>query len=188
MVAAKKKRKTFAAKSNESTRESNSEEYVLPSTYKEFMIELQKASVKGDVDSKNAIKQLAPQMATVLIKHNQWFHPDIPFDDIPDNVKIVCDIDDVNALDDHFISELIAHELGPVSCSDACTETTAEEVNDDLNQAFANYLVDIMPTTIDKDHNSSKGVMYDNKGDHIRAAALLKGLQPEQEIPNKNRG
>ena len=59
-------------------------------------------------------------MATVLIKHNQWFHPDIPFDDIPDNVKIVCD--DVNY---HFINELIAHELGPVSSNDACTGTTA---------------------------------------------------------------
>ena len=108
VVATKKKRKTFAAKSNESTSESNSEEYVLSSTYKEFMTKLQEACEKGDMDSKTAIKQLAPQMATVLIKHNQWFHPDISFDDIPDNVKIVCDIDDVNALDDHFISELIA--------------------------------------------------------------------------------
>ena len=60
MVAAKKKRKTFAAKSNESTSESNSEEYVLPLTYKEFMTELQEACEKGDMDSKNAIKQLAP--------------------------------------------------------------------------------------------------------------------------------
>ena len=59
VVAAKKKRKTFAAKSNESTRESTLEEYVLPSTYKEFMTELQEACEKGDMDSKNAIKQLA---------------------------------------------------------------------------------------------------------------------------------
>ena len=51
-------------------------------------------------------------MATVLTKHNQWLQPDIPFDDIPDKVNIITNIDDVNALSDNFISELIAHELG----------------------------------------------------------------------------
>ena len=191
IVAAKKKRKTFATQSKETTGESTSEQYALPSSYIEFLIELQEACIKGDSDSKNVIQQLAPQMATVLTKHNQWLQPDIPFDDIPDKVNIITNIDDVNALSDNFICELITHELGPVRNSNANTTQTSEQPtdHDDSNQALANYLVDIMPTTIDSDQSSSsKDVVYDNKGDHIRATTLLKGLQPQREIPNKNRG
>ena len=82
-------------------------------------------------------------------------------------------------------------ELGPVRNNNANTTQTSEQLtdHDDSNQALANYLVDIMPTTVDSDQSSSsKDVVYDNKGDHIRATTLLKGLQPQREIPNKNRG
>ena len=48
IVAAKKKRKTFATQSKETTGESTCEQYALPSSYKEFMIELQEACKKGD--------------------------------------------------------------------------------------------------------------------------------------------
>lgn len=192
IVATKKKRKTFAARSNESPSQSNSMEYALPSTYKAFMTELQEACKNGDTDSKNAIQQLAPQMAAVLIKHNQWLQPDIPFDAFLDNVNIISNTDDVHALSEHFISELITQELGPLNCRNIGTETTSnasEQLTDDSNQALANYLIDIMPTTINSDKSlTSKGMVYDSKGDHIRATTLLKGLQPQREIPNKNRG
>ena len=194
IVAAKKKRKTYAAKSNESTGhgESTSEEYALSSSYKEFMIELCEACKKGDTDSKEAMQRLAPQIAAVLIKHNQWLQPDIPFDAISDDVNIIANIDDVNTLSDNFIGELITHELGPISCSNISADSnieTLEQLTDDSNQALANYLVDIMPTTVDNDQSSSsKDMVYDNKGDHIRVTTLLKGLQPQREVPNKNRG
>ena len=64
-------------------------------------------------------------MAAVLIKHNQWLQPDIPFDTIADDVNI-ANIDDVNTLSDNFICKLITHELGPISCSNISADNNIE--------------------------------------------------------------
>ena len=46
-----------------------------------------------------------------------------------------------------------------------------------------------MPSTIDKDQRLSyNGKVFDSQGEQIRATILLKGLQPNRETPNKNRG
>ena len=49
--------------------------------------------------------------------------------------------------------------------------------------------MDITPSTVDKDQSLPyKGKVFDSKGEQIRAITLLKGLQPQREVPNKNRG
>ena len=61
----KKKRNTFAARSSEANKASQSS-YTLPATYQTFVAELQEACQQGDLCSKKAIEELAPQMATTL--------------------------------------------------------------------------------------------------------------------------
>jgi hypothetical protein len=61
IMAPKKKRKTFAITSNESNSDSQLS-YKFPSTYEEFLTQLEEAILQGDDDSKCAIEQLAPQM------------------------------------------------------------------------------------------------------------------------------
>ena len=189
IVASKKKRKTCAAASNEpSSSDHSAQEYHLPPAYEEFLQELKEACQKGNEDSKKMIESLAPQMATTLKEGKQWEEPDVPLEDIPDNMHIVSSISDANVATADFISDLITRELG-VSSSETELSNPSNSIPDDSNQALANYLVDIMPLTIDKDQSLSyKGKVFDSQGEQIRATTLLKGLQPHREAPNKNRG
>ena len=77
-MASKKKRKTFATTSNESSSPSQFN-YTLPSTYVEFLTQLEEAVQQGDYDSKCTIEQLAPQMAAALKLENVWDVPPVPF-------------------------------------------------------------------------------------------------------------
>ena len=70
IMASKKKRRTFAAKSNESCTESQSE-YILPSSYDAFIAELEEACKLGDADSKTLVEELAPHMVTIIINRRQ---------------------------------------------------------------------------------------------------------------------
>ena len=63
IMAPKKKRKTFALTSSESNLASNFS-YTLPSTYPEFLTELEQAVQQGDHDSECVIEQLTPHMAS----------------------------------------------------------------------------------------------------------------------------
>ena len=225
IVASKKKRKTCAPTSNEpSSIDNSAQEYHLPSTYEEFLQELKEACQKGDADSKKMIEGLAPQMATALKEGRKWDEPDVPLEDIPDNMHIVSSIPDVDIATGDIISDIITRELGvsnseaqssspstsssekesssssnsfnPISFSEetellnACNSSNpSNSTAPDANQALANYLVDIMPSTIDKDQSLSyKGKVFNFEGEQIRATTLLKGLQPNREAPNKNRG
>jgi len=88
------------------------------------------------------------------------------------------------------IDDIINKELGAMVSTEPDTATlTNDSMPDDSNQALANYLVDIMPCTVDKDQSlSSRGKVLDSHGEKIRTTTLLKGLQPHREVPNKNRG
>jgi len=187
IVAAKKKRKTCAAASNESSSSQQSaQEYHLPPTCDKFLEELKEACQKGDDDSKKMIENLAPQMAAMLKEGKQWKEPDVPLEDVPDSIRIVSSIHDVNIVMGDFISDIITRELG-ISGSELPNPDNS--IPDESNQALANYLVDIMPSTIDKDQSLPyKGKVFDSKGEQIRATTLLKGLQPHREAPSKNRG
>ena len=191
IVAAKKKRKTCATASNElSTCDhiQSAQEYHLPPTYKEFLDELKEACQKGDNDSKKMIDSLAPQMAATLKEGKQWEVPDVPLEGIPENMHIISSKEDVNIVMDDFISDAITKELG-VTGPGTESYSPDNSIPDDSNQALANYLVDITPSTVDKDQSLPyKGKVFDSKGEQIRAITLLKGLQPHREVPNKNRG
>ena len=114
-MASKKKRKTCAPTSNESSstdQDYAAQEYHLPSAYEEFLQELKEACQKGDEDSKKMIEGLAPQMATALKKGRQWDEPDVPLEDVPDNMHIVSSIPDVDIATGNIISDIITRELG----------------------------------------------------------------------------
>ena len=157
-------------------------------TYKEFLDEMKEACQKGDNDSKTMIDSLAPQMAATLKEGKQWEVPDVPLEGIPENMHIISSKEDVNIVMDDFISDAITKELG-VSGPGTESYSPDNSIPDDSNQALANYLVDITPSTVDKDQSLPyKGKVFDSKGEQIRAITLLKGLQPHREVPNKNRG
>ena len=120
-------------------------------------------------------------MAATLKEGKQWEEPDVPLEDVPDNIHIVSSIQDVNIVMGDFISDIITRELGVNSLDTELSNTTGNSISDDSNQALANYLVDIMPSTIDKDQSLSyKGRVFDSNGEQIRATTLLKGLQPHR--------
>ena len=77
IMASKNKRKTFAIANSASQLS-----YTFPSTYEEFLTQLEEAILHGDDDSKCAIEQLAPQMASTLKLENVWEAPPVPFDEI----------------------------------------------------------------------------------------------------------
>lgn len=127
-------------------------------------------------------------MATTLKKEKQWDEPDVPLEDIPDNMRIVLRIPDVEIATGNIISDIIIRELGvssletESSCpSNSITETGLSDASEssnpsnsapDSNQALANYLVDIMPSTIDKDQSLSyKGKVFNSQGEQIRASS-----------------
>ena len=126
-------------------------------------------------------------------------------------MHIVSSIPDVDIATGNIVSDIITRELGVVSSetqsSSPSLSSSEKELSSvsneetessnspnpnstpDTHQALANYLVDIMPLTIDKDQSLSyKGKVFNFEGEQIRATTLLKGLQPNREAPNKNRG
>ena len=81
----KKKRNTFAARSSEANKVSQSS-YTLPATHQIFVPELQEACQQGDLCLKKAIEELAPQMATTLKDEKggiYWENTDVPLVDVP---------------------------------------------------------------------------------------------------------
>lgn len=86
-------------------------------------------------------------MAVTLKESKQWEYPDVPLEDVPDNIRIVSSTQNVNIVMDDFISDIITRELGDVG-SETEQSNPGNSIPDDSNQALANYLVDIMPSTI----------------------------------------
>ena len=129
-------------------------------------------------------------MATALKKGRQWDEPDIPLEDVPDNMHIVSSIPDVDIATGNIISDIITRELGvsssetqssspSLSSSEKELSSVSNEETEsnnspnpnftpDTHQALANYLVDIMPSTIDKDQSLSyKGKVFNFEGEQI---------------------
>ena len=73
IVATKKKRLTFADKSSNASRTSDT--YCKSFTYAEFFTQLNDTCTAGDEDSSKAIERLAPLIADRLKKANEFLHP-----------------------------------------------------------------------------------------------------------------
>ena len=197
IVASKKKRKTFAARSGEASKESETN-YTLPATYKAFLEELEEACQQGDMDSMRAIEHLAPQMASTLKAEKegkQWKTPDIPLDDVPPEINIITSLSQLKPPEDGFLKATITRELGQLTSIEQATQRISIP-EDAANQALANFLVDIavIPSTESNDlsdtlsHIPPKGNVSNSQGETARLTCLLKGLQPQREVPSKDRG
>ena len=175
IVASKKKRKTFALKSNEHNAESSEATYTFPATYISFQKTIEDACEKGDGDSKKVIEKLAPHMAITLKEKEKWDQPDVPLEDVPLAMKRVTNLSEVKPLDPEKIDAVMEKELGELECELSSTATTEEE-RDESRHALANMLVDI-------DISGANEVMKVSS-----LQKTLSGLQPQREVPNKNRG
>ena len=61
------------------------------------------------------IKNLAPQMAKTLKEKKQWDEPDVPLEDIPNNMSVVTSIPDASIVMGDITSDIITKDLGPKS-------------------------------------------------------------------------
>ena len=86
IVASRKKRQTSAKHSIGDTQ--SEEEYAFPSTYEAFSKQLTDSCKDGDEDSKVAISELAPQMAAVLKKVNEWDNPSLALPPPPSDLLL----------------------------------------------------------------------------------------------------
>ena len=141
---------------------------------------------KGDSDSKELIEKLAPQMAKMLKEEKKWEQPDVPLEDVPKSLKRVLSLSEVQSLDHIKIDALTAKELGEcVSSSTTTAESSAAATcvcteEDSTSEALANLLVDI-----DISAAADGGIDIHNSNSLRKT---LSGLQPQREVPNKNRG
>lgn len=79
-------------------------------------------------------------------------------------------------------------ELGSITPTDQRNVTQC----DDSGQALANLLVDVSLVLTDVSREDSnnvcgKGILLNEAGESVGIATLLKGLQPQQEVPSKDR-
>ena len=189
VVASKKKRKTFATASREASEHSTAN-YVLPECYDTFRIQLQDACTQGDLDARQAIERLAPHMATTLKSlenGKQWESPDVPLDDVPAGIQIVTSVEGVHPPEPDFLDKLIMKELGQFRQPPRETQAA---VSCEPNEALANFLLDVSlaPDTTPAGSLPSKGKLTTVQGEEMTVSTLLKGLQPQREVPSKDRG
>ena len=178
IVASKHKRKTFARHSSDTT-SSTLTEYSKPKNYSEFVKELTNTCVLGDKDSKEAIMRLAPEMAKTLqlTKPNQWDNPNIAIEVPPTGISIIST--DFNAGTSRVLSsdlhdKLIDGTLGPISPPTLQQHTNDENVSTEINEAFANFIMDMEHITEQSEPTSLPK----------KISSLLKSAQPYRERPS----
>ena len=111
-------------------------------------------------------------LAITLKEKKKWDQPDVHLEDVPLAMKRVTNLREVKPLDPEKIDAVMEKELGELVCELSSTATTEEEGR----HALANMLVDI-------DISGANEVMKVSS-----LQKTLSGLQPQWEVPNKNRG
>ena len=182
IVSSRKKRKTFSK--NQSEVEDNFSILSGSSSYQDFQSKLMEACMHGDKDSKDLIEKIAPKMAAFLKKKSKWDSKEIMH--ASENVLLAKSKDDVTNLttDNGIFQQLIQLKLGPVvhvheAEGEIVTNCEGPITNDsydtDATQALANMLLDVSPTT-------------EPTTTLIGRPQLVRALQPQREVPNKDRG
>ena len=176
IVASKKKRVVCA---HQSCDQASEEEYTKPDTYKEFVEQLMQACMDGDEDSKVAITQLAPEMASVLKMSSEWDSPnigiDLPPSDMSTVTAAVCTTSTcTQQLFDILVEKILGSTTNTTSASNA---DSTQLTYPDIAEAYANFLTDV--TVMECDDITSPSSKQVN--------TFLKDLQPYREKPSKDR-
>ena len=126
-------------------------------------------------------------MATILKEANKWEYPEVPLDDVPEKLDLITSgCDQVHVQQLTFLDSLIDKVLDPrQEVQTVSTALQAAEGVFSIDEALANMLVDINTST----HVAASSASVDgSKMSCTATTRLLKGLQPQREVPNKNRG
>ena len=156
-----------------------------PSTYDQFIKQLEDACLLGDSDSKEAISSLAPQMVTALKKNrkpktdlDQWEQPDIAIEGTSDISAISVDYSPSDeVLSPDLYNEIITSILGPQIQSNE-SNLSGENSPINIDEACANLIMDM-------DHISEEAEPTCTV--HSKISTLLKHSQPYRECPSKDR-
>ena len=141
IVASKHKRKTSALHSSEAVSPTLAG-YRKPKMYSEFVKELTDACTLGNEDSKQAISDLAPQVADALKSNEQWENPNVAIEAPPASISTISsEFDSTKAFTPHIHQELIDNTLGPITITQSCTSKSDESNNSiDISEACANLI------------------------------------------------
>ena len=157
IVASKKKRVVCA---HESCDQASEEEYTKPETYKEFVEQIMQACMDGDEDSKVAITQLAPDMASVLKTISEWDSPNVGIDLPPSNMSVVtAAVYTPSTCTQQLLESLIEKILGSSTYSTPASNRDSTQLTyPDITEAYANFLTDVTVTECDDITPPSKQV------------------------------
>ena len=131
------------------------------------------------------------------MKGQQWETPSVPLDDVPTDIHIIKNLEQVKMLDSKFLSSLVAKELsvldeplnGVNDQSQNSDESLLEHENE-YRQALANMLLDVAIS--DDNDNATTSLFTKGKlichNKAVHATSILKGPQPQREKPSKDKG
>ncbi len=148
-----------------------------PTTYQQFISELNQACDAGDRNSKECTEQLAPHMAKVLKKAKEWDHPKLGLEQCVPPPHIITDEKDFTICRPplSIYDDIISNTLGPTTAVDP--NQTASPQEPDTTNACANLIMDTDVSLMDGDNTISQN----------KVTRFLKHLQPHREKPSKDR-
>ena len=120
------------------------ESYEKPSSFEQFVSELNAACDSGEEAAKKAIEELASDIAGTLKRHKEWDAPKIGVN-IPSSVNLLSTggIDQTHDIQSLF-TEITAARLGPVLNSGDSTHTTESDQDDqEYSHALVNLITEI---------------------------------------------
>ena len=89
-----------------------------PSTYDQFVIQINAACDEGDKDAKEIIEELVPEMAKFLKDHKEWDNPKVSVAASPGKVQLLSGAERNLVVDTNsVVDQTITSRLGPIPTS-----------------------------------------------------------------------
>lgn len=115
IVSSKKKRKINAHHSTDIQNEASYMLYQKPSSYDQFVAQINAACDDGDKDAKEIIEELAPEMAKFLKDHKEWDKPKVSVATPPQKVQTLSESKRNLVVDTNSVfNQTITRRLGPI--------------------------------------------------------------------------